>query len=668
MPHKCLNVLVLILVAVMLAGGKPAWGQEADPGTWLRRLSSDTARINHLVRASLQQQNDPDSAISLLRQAFTVSTSIAYPDGCARSLLGIGTQYFNKGDLEQSKAFFRQAYPYCWNARFARQELLLSWCNNMASPYALQGRYDTAVHFYYKALNYLMAAPRPDSMLSTVILCNLGTVWQRSAQYRQALFYTRKGLQLAMQTRDTNRIADCYQNIGLILEGMGRTAEVLPWLHAARAFHLKKKNYLNAQMDCCAIAMHYTNGRQHDSALMYYNEGLELSRQTTVRPLHEIFVGLGYAYLQTNDYDRADYYLRQALDRSLEQAHTGDLTFIYSGLADVYAAQHRYREAEEYRRRYIRVQDSLVNAEKILSANTLEVRYRTAEKDKEIVQAQLQLALRDSQLKQKNFWMGSAAGGAVLLLAALFGISRSYRRKRKLERQQWLNLQQGQEIRQLKSMMDGEEKERTRIARELHDGIMVQLASIKMKLRKAILSRSSESQEDLSGVLQQLDTTTAELRRTAHNLMPDMLLEGGLTDALFYCCNNLQKGTDLSIDFQHYGVLPPLTQEAQLYIYRIVQELLQNIIKHAHAGKALVQMNYHAPLLSFTVEDNGMGYDRQLTEPGMGLKNVYSRLQALKGSIDVKSGKFGTTVYIELNVIPFLLPKTDAYAHPDSYS
>lgn len=661
--------VILVLAAFLTLWEKDvAHAQAAYSESWARRLSNDTAAVNGMIRKSRNYPNAPDSALALLRGSLALSRRIGYTDGCARSLLGIGTQYFNKSELEKSKACFRQAYPYCWNARYEKRELLLSWYNNMASPYAVQGRSDTASHFYYLALHYLNKTATPDTGMMTVILSNLGTVWQKAGQYRQALFYTGKALSLALLRRDTARIADAYQNIGLILDGKNDHVRALRWLRAAYALHLQENELLKAQMDCCAIGISYNNVQQTDSALKYFEEGLALSERTAVPPLHHLYLGLGYAYMQRNDHKSALRMLRQALDRSLELNYMADLPLIYSGLADVYTATRQYQLANEYRRAYILVQDSLVNAQTILTSNTLEVKYRTAEKDKEIAQARLLLTMRDSELRQKNFWIAFAACGAAVLLIGLIALAGRHRRKRKLEKQQLLNLQQEQEISHLKSMMAGEEKERVRIARELHDGIMVQLASIKMKLRKAATSRSLDGQEDFSGLLEQLDTTTRELRQTAHNLMPDMLLEDGLADALYYCCCNLQKGTDLHIDFQHYGDLPRLSQEVHLYLYRIIQELLQNIIKHAHAGRALVQMNYHAPLLSFTVEDDGIGYDRQNVEPGMGLKNVYSRLRALKGSMDVKSGRQGTTVYLELDVQPFLFQNIHNNAHSDSYS
>jgi len=141
-----------------------------------RELSRDTAEVNRLVRASLKQHNNADSAIILLEKAFMISKQIGFTDGSASALLGIGTNYFNKGELEKARQIFRQAYPYCRHSILKKKDWLLFWYNNMASTYAVQGRYDTAAGYYYRALDHILSAPKRDSMMCAVILSNLGSV------------------------------------------------------------------------------------------------------------------------------------------------------------------------------------------------------------------------------------------------------------------------------------------------------------------------------------------------------------------------------------------------------------------------------------------------------------------------------------------------------------
>jgi signal transduction histidine kinase len=238
---------------------------------------------------------------------------------------------------------------------------------------------------------------------------------------------------------------------------------------------------------------------------------------------------------------------------------------------------------------------------------------------------------------------------AILTSVILVVSYRNSKHRQRLQHAHISNLEKGKEIVTLQHIIAGEEQERSRLARELHDGIMVLFSAIKMKLRQLPRSHSSLSNdEEFTSLNEELEQAIRELRRTAHNLMPDMLLDGGLTEAVFYFCRSLQQNSPLHINFQQYGVLPRLREDAELSIYRIVQELVQNIIRHSRANKALVQFNYRNEILGVTVEDNGRGFDhRKTNHTGIGLKSIETRLKALSGTMDIRSNEAGTTIYME---------------------
>ncbi len=657
------------VVCTFIIGGKALCQVAENPsGRSVMEMSKDTATVGSLIRASVKLHNDPDSAIHLLEQAFNISKQIGYADGCAKSLLGVGTHYFNKGELEKAKIVFRQAYPYCQASNLHKNQLLLQWYNNMASPYAVQGIADTASFYYYKALDNISNTEpqKRDSNMYAVILANIAVVWQNAGEYKQALYYSNKCLEIAIRKNDSDRIADIYLNTGIVQNAMGDTIASIKSIRSANDIYLKRKKFASVEMSCCAMAL---NSSSADSALHYFQLALDISKQTKIEPLYKIYTGLGQTYLRLKNYDKAKQYLNQALARATALNYTTDRGAIYNWLAETYTATREFELANKYQKAYSDLHDSLINKEKIQTANNLEIKYRTAEKDKEIAAARLKILERENKLSQKNSWIILICGIVLLLVVIFISFYINTRRKERLKQQELLNINQQQQIGNLKSVMMGEEKERTRIARELHDGIMVQLAVIKMKLRKMRLMPQQDDEEPIDTILDQLDKTSRELRQTAHNLMPDMLLETGLNDAIFYHCNSLKKETGLNIIFQHYGSLPALQQETELYLYRIVQELLQNIIKHAHANKALVQLNYHPPLLSIAVEDDGVGFDKNVIDVGMGLKSIYSRLHVLNGIIDIKSNKLaGTTVFIELNIDLFIKQKTADNANTSSHS
>ena len=199
--------------------------------------------------------------------------------------------------------------------------------------------------------------------------------------------------------------------------------------------------------------------------------------------------------------------------------------------------------------------------------------------------------------------------------------------------------------------MQGEEKERGRIARELHDGIGGILSAAMMRFTSA----SQENETILQTAsfrdgMCLLDDMGDEIRKTAHNLMPEVLLKQPLPDAIRTYCNFVQQENTVRINFQSFGSFDNLAQSSKLNIYRIVQELLKNVIKHSGASTVLVQLLINEHLLTVTVEDNGVGFDTDALKKGIGLHNLQTRVSSMQGHLTVESGaEKGTSVYIEFD-------------------
>ncbi|HEX7757714.1 MAG TPA: ATP-binding protein, partial [Niabella sp.] len=156
---------------------------------------------------------------------------------------------------------------------------------------------------------------------------------------------------------------------------------------------------------------------------------------------------------------------------------------------------------------------------------------------------------------------------------------------------------------------------------------------------------------ELNRVIGQLDNSIIELRRIARNMMPDTLLKLGLEMALKDLCEayNTPK---MEVSFQAMNIATDIPLSNQTNIYRIIQELISNAVKHAHAGRILVQCSQNGPLFLITIEDNGTGFDTAVldTKKGLGWSNIKNRVAFLKGKLEIHSqASEGTTINIELN-------------------
>jgi len=208
-------------------------------------------------------------------------------------------------------------------------------------------------------------------------------------------------------------------------------------------------------------------------------------------------------------------------------------------------------------------------------------------------------------------------------------------------------MEQRQELKVANALLEGEEKERRRLARDLHDGLGGSLAGIRIKLAG---QQKKQVNGQLDEVMHLLEDSMSELRRIAHNMMPESLLKVGLRSAITDLCDGLAN-EDLEIELQWSGPGGDLPHTAQANIYRIVQEVLANAIRHGGAGKILLQCIHQEQMFYITAEDNGRGFDMNAAPGGIGLSNIRSRVQYMKGRLDIDSSPgAGTAVNIELQV------------------
>lgn len=199
---------------------------------------------------------------------------------------------------------------------------------------------------------------------------------------------------------------------------------------------------------------------------------------------------------------------------------------------------------------------------------------------------------------------------------------------------------QGAKISALKSLLEGQERERERLARDLHDGLGGLLSATKLQLLDFLDKKNETQNEELKNISDHIDFAINKLRKVSHNLMPDLLLKYGLETALSEFANRMKNNNlDIHVNFLSYS--KTLDKDKQLFVYRIIQELVNNAIKHAEAKHIIIQFVEETNLYQITVEDDGKGFEANNLEfeNSAGFINIKSRIQFLKGTFEVHSQK-----------------------------
>lgn len=339
---------------------------------------------------------------------------------------------------------------------------------------------------------------------------------------------------------------------------------------------------------------------------------------------------------------------------------TADKKLYYKELSNAYAAAGNKQEAYHWAAKYIPLSDSLYEAKFQNDIVELEKKYNDAENQKKI--SALHAEKEKGALSSKNDRLLIGLLSAVTLFLLSFSVLGwlYFRNNKKLSaqkelsyRQQLKEVKQEQQLQFTKALLQGEERERKRLAGDLHDGLGGMLAGVKFNL--SCLSPDNKEEafaKDLPVIINQLDKSVNELRRIAHNMMPESLLNAGLEVALKDLCES-PVSDSIKIDFQAFNIEKQIMPDIQITIYRIIQELLTNAVRHAGASSILLQCSQNENIFYITVEDNGKGFDtaKEHTGKGIGLLNVKNRVDYLKGSLEINSAPGeGTTINIEFNV------------------
>ncbi|CAH0160158.1 Sensor histidine kinase ComP [Pedobacter sp. Bi27] len=327
-------------------------------------------------------------------------------------------------------------------------------------------------------------------------------------------------------------------------------------------------------------------------------------------------------------------------------------------LAEVNYANGDIKEAYNWINKSKVLSDSLNESKLKADINALEIKYKNAENQKKI-------ASLNTEKKQNALIIKNNKTTNILLIAASFFLLISvillyfyFRGYKKLAEQRTINykqkvaeLQQKQQLEISKAMLNAEEKERNRVAQDLHDGLGGMLSGLKINLSNWAKHRDMQLHDvELQRIVNQLDNSVTELRHIARNMMPQTLLKFGLETALKDLAESAMS-KHMHIDFQALNISKHIALEEQIIIYRVVQEILTNTLKHAQASEVVLQCSENKKRFYITVEDDGIGFDTSTYKKGLGIENIKNRIAYLKGTFEIDSHPGnGTTINIEIPI------------------
>ncbi len=541
----------------------------------------------------------------------------------ANALYQMGVIYSYQGDYEKSlRTYMRILNIYEHSGDMFMEATTL---NSIGIIFKDMGNYDLAIEKYQEAYDIFNSLDAKIDMADC--LHNLGNVYALRKEYPEALNYYNQSLMYDEELDNEWGIAYQLESIGLVYQEMGQFSQALSYQIRSLEIREKLKQKKETASSLNKVGRIYMKLGSFDKAITFFNRSLEIASTINVKP------GQRDAYLN---------------------------------LADIHYEKEDYKKAYEYQLLYNEAEDSLFHEEMVRQINELRIRYETEKKEQEIIVLNQEQEIQKAQILQQKTLKDSFIIGFIFLAIFIIVILVNHRQKLKsreiitrkneeLNRQKIIELEKNQKLYALDAMITGQDVERKRIARDLHDGLGALLSTVQMHFSSIENEIKKIHQLDIYNTANTLlDEACQEVRKISHNMMPGTLLKYGLVPAIQDLCNKMKSTNKLRVDFHAFNLENERLQEhIEITIYRLIQEGLSNIVKHANATEAIIQLVKDETEIHLTIEDNGIGFNlnEAREKGGMGMRNLDSRVKYLNGKLDINSEiGSGTSITIDIPV------------------
>ena len=528
----------------------------------------------------------------------------------------------------------------------------------------------------------------------------LGLINFQLAEYTKALSKYHSALQSIEKFELLSFQGKVLNNIGYIHLKLNDPEKALKYFKNALDWHLKTGNLRSAGRSHHEIGSIYFENGQSDSSLFHQNRALELARQTDDNQYRAlIHCRMGEKYTKNNQYllaqmqfelalsifgkfgiingeveclvqygilkynqgsyDTAISYLELGIKHGLERKQKSVVIGSYEALSETFIAKGDYKKAIMSLKTNQQLKSEVLAEANNRTITEMETKYDLERIKKEKALALYVAARQENKLLRQETIIYAFALGMIVLSFTSFLIFRNYKTKQKtaqllIQKNEEINTQRiakiikEQEIKSIKANLKGQEVERKRIAKDLHDGLGGTLASIKLNLLKF---NKTKDQTIINTTASKIDNACKEIRFISHNLLPPLIQNTSFIELLEFYVSEVKDTYDMDIDFEFYphSELESLNMDMKADLYRIIQELMTNIIKHTAAKTITLQLINHHDHINIMIEDNGKGFNNKSTKKGIGLINIKSRIDLLGGQVNIDSKKGrGTIVNIDI--------------------
>lgn len=566
-----------------------------------------------MILISLQaQHNQEDSLMQLIQTYSELNDSLKL----SQAMVQLGYHYQRIGTFDKAGHQLREALPFTKD-----KKRLADIYTDIGLTHYYLGEYEQATGYHLKNLrlseeiNYVLGQIKGTN--------NLGIIAIRTKDWKEAEEQHLASLSLSESAKNEAGIAYNLGNLALIYQSQNKYEEAIQVQQRTLSLFRQQQRGQEISRALNNLGKSYALLSRYDSAYYYYQSALESYESAGDKHgISETLPNIAMCLRKQDKFYEAERYMNRAVSFVDSTQSKEARQLVYLAFADLYAEWGKFEQAYTYQVLFDQWKDSVVGERHLNKMEELELKYETEKKENKLLQLAAENSSQEKEIANKNLWLWIMAL-LVLLVMVAGGLLFLLMRQR---------IRFAKEKVGFESMIQTEEAERKRIAQNLHDSIGSLLAVVNNQLT----SFASQS-ESVKSILPLVSDACEEVRRISHDLSPKILEEYGLESAIQNLVTHTEAGSAIQIHFHSFGLDSPLTPLTEVLVYRIIQELIHNTIKHAEATYMEIHLTRHPHSLNLLVEDNGRGLNLSdvSSSSGMGLSNIQARVAQLQGTVQI---------------------------------
>ena len=559
-----------------------------------------------------------------------------------------GKLIFHKGMLQRSLkndflaiANLKKSVTILKNIDSAGTIDALYWLHRI---YQRKGKFPQALQYGYKGLEYSKALKDQNQIIKALL--EIGYTYDRMGDYQEAIKWHRKGVKIADATNNNYYKAWGTGLIGIAYDELQQYDSALYYNKKAILLFKKINEPYFLRTWYSNIANTYTKLKNLKKAETYILKSLNIDIKSTNKSI--ILINLAKIYIDTKRYKQAEKLLDSAIVIAKRNDQKRFLSEAYMRFHELRKKQQKYGEALAFYVKYKETEDTLLNDKKAEQIAEIKIQYDTAEKENQILTQRADLAEQDLTIQQRNFQMYGLIG--LVLILGLIGTL--FYNQQRLKNRQLLKENKLKDELSIVQTQNKLQEQRLRISRDLHDNIGSQLTFIISSIDNLkYISKSADEtlKNKLSTINNFASNTINQLRDTIWAMNKNEIPLADFYNRVLSFIEKAKKAKN-NITFNATNSIQSniiLSSVKGINIYRVIQEAINNAIKYAEATKIDVLMEEGENDYTFTVSDNGKGFDIKAIERGNGLENMQKRIDEIDGKLTITSNpSHGTSIKV----------------------